>query len=107
MPEKSLQKLRTRRCLIINVISETYLKYSNAKISFFNFLADADSGLTVAVPGEIKGYWELHQKYGKLPWKDLFQPTIEMCHRGIPISRHLVKTLGSMKDKVDFAPSIK
>lgn len=76
-------------------------------MTFFNFLDKGHNGLTVAVPGEIRGYWELHQKYGKLPWKDLFQPTIEMCHQGIPVSSHLVKTLGNMKDKVDFAPSIK
>lgn len=39
-------------------------------------------GLSVAVPGEIKGYWQAHQLFGKLPWNRLFQPAIEMCTNG-------------------------
>lgn len=40
-------------------------------------------GLAVAVPGELKGLWELHQKYGKMNWSDLIQPNIELCRKVI------------------------
>ncbi|CAG0920648.1 unnamed protein product, partial [Notodromas monacha] len=46
-------------------------------------------GLAVAVPGEIAGYWEAHQKFGKLPWHRLFQPAIKMCLEGIEIHKPL------------------
>lgn len=48
-------------------------------------------GMAVAVPGELKGYWYLHQKYGDLPWKDLVQPTIDLCRSGIYITEYLAR----------------
>ncbi|XP_012061163.1 PREDICTED: gamma-glutamyltranspeptidase 1-like [Atta cephalotes] len=38
--------------------------------------------LAVAVPGELAGYWEAHQQFGKLPWADLFKPSINLCEKG-------------------------
>ncbi len=43
-------------------------------------------GLAVAVPGEIAGYWKAHQIGGRLPWKRLFEPTIDFCQNGIQVS---------------------
>ncbi|XP_030567698.1 scoloptoxin SSD14 [Drosophila novamexicana] len=54
--------------------------------------------LSCAVPSEIFGYWRLHDKYGKLPWERLFQPTIEMCRRGILVSRYLAGVLANNED---------
>ena len=31
---------------------------------------------TVTVPGCVDGWARLHQRFGKLPWKDLFAPAI-------------------------------
>lgn len=40
-------------------------------------------GATAAgVPGEVKGFHEAWKKYGKLPWKDLVQPSIDMAKDG-------------------------
>lgn len=39
----------------------------------------------VTVPGVVDGWWQLHQRYGKLPWQALFQPAIEHAG-GFPLS---------------------
>ncbi|CAO1382913.1 unnamed protein product [Diamesa serratosioi] len=64
-------------------------------------------GLSIAVPGEIKGMWELHKKYGILPWKDLFQPTIKLCKEGHEVTPYLARILSDfLGDKIYSAPTI-
>jgi gamma-glutamyltranspeptidase / glutathione hydrolase len=38
------------------------------------------------VPGAVDGWWKMHQRYGKLPWKDLFQAAIAYAEDGFPVS---------------------
>ncbi|XP_045476836.1 scoloptoxin SSD14-like isoform X2 [Harmonia axyridis] len=46
--------------------------------------------LSVAVPGELRGYWRAYQRFGGgVPWKDIIQPTIDLCKNGIPVSKYL------------------
>uniref|UniRef100_A0A182LRX3 Gamma-glutamyltransferase n=1 Tax=Anopheles culicifacies TaxID=139723 RepID=A0A182LRX3_9DIPT len=49
--------------------------------------------LSVAVPGELKGYWEAHKRFGQLAWSEVLRPTQELCRRGIPISKHMQDSL--------------
>ncbi|XP_055954637.1 scoloptoxin SSD20, partial [Patella vulgata] len=48
-------------------------------------------------PTEIATFWEAHQRYGKLPWKDLFVPTIAMLRNGVPLSGDSVNKMTYMK----------
>ena len=47
------------------------------------------SGLAVGVPGVLAGLKLVHDKYGKLPWAELFQPAIALAREGFPISPRL------------------
>jgi gamma-glutamyltranspeptidase / glutathione hydrolase len=40
---------------------------------------------SVTVPGAVRGWYQMHQRYGKLPWKDLFQPAIAFAEQGFPV----------------------
>ncbi len=41
---------------------------------------------TVTVPGAVDGYAKLHQRFGKLPWKELFTPAIHYALQGFPVT---------------------
>lgn len=62
--------------------------------------ASTFGGLAIGVPGEIMGYWEAHQRFGKLPWKELFQPTIKMCRNGFKIGSALAKAITGSQDVI-------
>lgn len=36
-----------------------------------------------------KGYWELHKKYGSMPWKSLVEPSIKVCENGFKLTQHM------------------
>jgi gamma-glutamyltranspeptidase/glutathione hydrolase len=40
---------------------------------------------TVTVPGAVAGWQALHERFGKLCWKDLFQPAIFYAENGYPV----------------------
>lgn len=63
-------------------------------------------GKAIAVPGELKGYWELHQKYGKLKWSELFDPVIELCRKGHTVSPYLANILRKSKQTVISSPTL-
>lgn len=41
--------------------------------------------VTVNVPGTVDAWWAAHQRYGKLPWKDVLLPVAELCEEGVPM----------------------
>jgi gamma-glutamyltranspeptidase/glutathione hydrolase len=41
---------------------------------------------SVTVPGAVDGWAAMHKKFGKLPWKDLFQAAIAYAEQGFPVS---------------------
>lgn len=63
-------------------------------------------GLAAAVPGEIRGFWEVHQKYGKLPWSELFEPAIDLCINGHEVTPHLARSLQSYKSRILASSSL-
>ena len=41
---------------------------------------------SVTVPGVVDGWTKLHDRWGKLPWRDLFQPAIVYAQNGFPVA---------------------
>ncbi|HEV2202188.1 MAG TPA: gamma-glutamyltransferase [Bryobacteraceae bacterium] len=57
------------------------------------------------VPGAVEGWAKLHQRYGKLPWKDLFQSAIAYAEQGFPVTEAIqeswVASASSLKDHAE------
>ena len=47
----------------------------------------------VGVPGTVKGLFEAHKKFGKLPWAMLLQPAIQLARNGHPINLDFERAL--------------
>ncbi|MCB0387055.1 MAG: gamma-glutamyltransferase, partial [Bdellovibrionales bacterium] len=53
-------------------------------------------GAAVGVPGFAAGLWEMHKKYGKLPWSRLFKEPLKLAQNGFRVSGEWHrKTMGS------------
>ena len=39
----------------------------------------------ITVPGVVAGWSQLHERFGRLPWKDVFQPAIFYAEQGFPV----------------------
>jgi gamma-glutamyltranspeptidase/glutathione hydrolase len=54
---------------------------------------------SVTVPGAVDGWARMHERYGKLPWKNLFQSAILYAEQGFPVTEIIQ---GSWNDPVSL-----
>lgn len=77
------------------------------KDMFPDNLSSLEGGLAVAVPGELKGLFELHKKYGKLKWEQVVQPVVDLAERGYKVSKYLEEIFTERGDKIKSKPFFK
>ena len=63
-------------------------------------------GVLVGVPGEVRGLYDLHKKFGKRAWADVVKPAQEAATRGFQVGRHLGDALGYSAQKLLGDPGI-
>ncbi len=59
-----------------------------------------DSHKAAAVPGTVAGLYLAHQKFGKLPWKRLLQPAVDLAREGIVVTHDLADKLRSYQPRL-------
>lgn len=57
------------------------------------------------VPGTVAGMWEMHRRFGKLPWADLVEPAEKLASKGYPISAYEVDGITSRVKSFSLYPS--
>jgi gamma-glutamyltranspeptidase/glutathione hydrolase len=61
-----------------------------------------NSGInTVTVPGAVAGWDQLHLRFGRLPWKEIFQPAIFYADQGYPVPELIHAFWGAASDLTD------
>lgn len=50
---------------------------------------------SVTVPGAVRGWADMHQRFGKLPWKDLFDSAIVYADHGFPVAEGIAEAWNS------------
>lgn len=84
---------------------ETAPGKANATMYIENPLSSVYGGLSVGVPGELRGLEEAHKRWGSLPWKRLVQPSVDLAS-GWPVGKELGKRIPvsiSLSALSDFA----
>lgn len=72
-------------------------------------ISSREGGLAVAVPTELKGLHELHKKHGKLTWREVVQPVIDVAEQGYKVTPYLASIFKSPSrtDKIRNKPGFR
>lgn len=63
--------------------------------------------LSVSVPGAVDGWYELHNRYGRLPMSELLAPAIAYAEDGFPLSEVIARLWGRNADTRGEYPGFK
>ena len=61
--------------------------------------------LSAGVPGTVAGLWRAHQDYGRLPWKRVVAPAIQLARDGFAVTYDLAGLLASRKERMCRYPA--
>ena len=62
--------------------------------------ASINGYLAVGTPGTVAGMYEVHRRYGKLPWKTVVEPSIKLAKDGFLVSDKFVQAVKSRKKMI-------
>ncbi len=57
-----------------------------------------DTHLSAGVPGIVDGMIKVHAKYGKLNFKEVIQPAIDLARKGFPVTKGQAQSLNDNKE---------
>lgn len=58
-----------------------------------------EGALAVGIPGTVAGIYDAHKRFGKLEWKEVVQPAIDLAKRGFVVTEKQAASLNSNRNK--------
>lgn len=105
--DASKQKLTTfdgRETAPLDATPELFQDQNGEPLSFYTAVV---GGRSVGTPGTVKLMDELHNKYGKIPWKDLLTPVEKLALNGFIVSPRLSESIEGSKERLSRFPETK
>ena len=81
----------------ISAYKEMYLDSAGQVIKGLSTLG----AMAVGVPGTVQGMWDLHQRYGQLPWAEVINPSIQIAKQGWALTKKEADLLNLYGAKID------
>lgn len=105
------RKAKSKETVVIDFRERAPIKagrdmYLDKKGDFISDLSQ-DGALSVAVPGLVKGLFEIHQKYGSMKWAKVIEPAIKIADEGFFVYPDLEKALEERKPVLAKFPDSK
>ena len=76
--------------------------YLNQDGSFNDQMLSTFGYLSIGVPGTVAGLWDVHNKFGSLPWSVLLEDAINLAEKGFEITPFLADILFKYNEKLSF-----
>ena len=75
-------------------------RYKSLTVCFvFHFLFPTGP-MSAGVPGEVKGFKKAHDMFGKLPWRELVEPSIKLASEGFTVTSALANSIKRSLPKI-------
>ena len=98
--EEKVSIIDSRERAPAGATSDMFMDKSNDEGKPLPFSDRVESGLSVGVPGTLKGLEVALDKWGTLPLKELIQPSVDMAEQGIPVNWALAKGITGSQSKL-------
>ncbi|MGI9353364.1 MAG: gamma-glutamyltransferase [Rhizobiaceae bacterium] len=83
---KELTTFDGRETAPLAATRDMFLDSNGQPLNFFDAVI---GGRSVGTPGTVKLLHDVHQRYGKLPWSELFNPALSLAEGGFEVSPRL------------------
>jgi gamma-glutamyltranspeptidase/glutathione hydrolase len=99
---KAVRAIDARETAPAGATPALFLKPDGKPLSFIEARV---GGRSVGTPGTPRLLEVAHARYGKLPWKTLFEPAIALAEDGLPVSPRFHKLIGDDKGLENESPA--
>ena len=94
---KRITTLDGRETAPLDATPKLFLDDKGQPMEFFDAVV---GGRSVGTPGTVMLMQEAHNRYGRLPWKDLFAPAEKLARDGFAVSPRLASLIAAEGDKL-------